>query len=84
MSTPSNGSSLVLVTGRGCHLCARAREVLGALGVTAREVDVQSAEAETLARRGISMMFLPVLTDGARVLAYGRFSPRALSRRLGP
>jgi len=73
---------LVLVTAGGCHLCDHARDVLAELGLTAREVDIDSDEAATLARSGVALPFLPVLLDGERVLAYGRLSERALRRRL--
>jgi len=74
---------LLLVTGEDCHFCERAHEVLAALGVAAREIAVDSDEAATLARRGIPLSFLPVLTDGERAIAYGRFSERRLRRELG-
>jgi glutaredoxin len=73
---------LVLITGRDCHLCERAREVLGSLSLEAREVDVGSDEAHELAASGVPLAMLPVLWDGERVLAYGRFSERALRRRV--
>ena len=73
---------LVLVTGRDCHLCERAHDLLEELGVDARQVDVTSAEAEALARRGIPLSFLPVLTDGEAVIAYGRFSEKRLRKDL--
>src|SRR5581483_3726549 len=44
---------------------------------------VGADEAATLARRGIPLSFLPVLTDGERAIAYGRFSERRLRRELG-
>ena len=75
--------TLILVTGRDCHLCEHGRQVLSGLGVRAREVDVDAAEAASLAARGVPLSFLPVLTDGARVLAYGRFSARRLRKELG-
>ena len=74
----------ILVTTAECALCDRAHEVLAALGVEAREVDVSAPEAADLARSGIPLAFLPVLTDGRRVLAYGRFSERRLRKELGP
>lgn len=73
---------LLFVTGDGCHLCRHGREVLDALGIAAHELDVGSAEAEALAERGIPLAFLPVLTDGERVIAYGRFSERRLRTEL--
>lgn len=71
---------LILVTTDECHFCERARAVLDALGIEAREVKVASREAEALAARGIPLAFLPVLTDGERVIAYGRFSERRLRK----
>lgn len=73
---------LTLISADDCHLCERARAVLDALGVEARDVPVDSDEAAALATRGISLAFLPVLTDGERVIAYGRFSERRLRREL--
>ena len=77
------GRELLLVTTEECHFCARAHEVLAALGVAAREIAIDSDEAAMLAGRGIALSFLPVLTDGERVLAYGRFSEKRLRRELG-
>jgi hypothetical protein len=74
---------LVLVTSPGCHLCAHARSVVAGLSLPAREIDAGSAEAQDLAGRGVPLAFLPVLSDGKRVLAYGRFSARRLQRELG-
>ncbi len=65
-----------------CHLCGHARSVLATLSLPAREVDVQSPEAEALAARGVPLAFLPVLWDGEEVLAYGHFSERRLRRDL--
>lgn len=73
---------LLLVTGHNCHLCGRAREVLGSLSLEAREIDVESSEAHELAASGVPLAMLPVLWDGERVLAYGRFSERALRRKV--
>ena len=73
---------LLLVTAEDCHFCRRAHRLLTSLGVDAREVSVDSDEAATLAARGIPLAFLPVLTDGERVLAYGRFSEKHLRREL--
>lgn len=75
--------ALVFVTGRGCHLCEHGREVLARLDVRAREVDVDGEESEALAARGVPLSFLPVLTDGRRAIAYGRFSERRLRKELG-
>lgn len=80
------GRGLVLVTAQDCHLCTHARGVLERLGgeipFVVREVDVGSDEAQALARAGVPLAFLPVLWDGARVLAYGRLSERRLRREL--
>ena len=76
-------AELILVTTDDCHFCERAHTVLGALGVDARQVPVASPEAEELAARGITLAFLPALTDGERVIAYGRFSERRLRKELG-
>lgn len=74
---------LLFVTSHDCHLCEHGRGVLSVLGLEARELDVESADAHDLAARGIPLAFLPVLTDGERVLAYGRFSEKRLRRELG-
>ncbi len=73
---------LILVTSDDCHFCTRAHAVLDTLGVEVREVPVDSAEAGTLAAHGIALAFLPVLTDGERVIAYGRFSEQRLHKEL--
>lgn len=73
---------LILVTADDCHFCTRAHAVLDTLGVEVRDVSIDSGEAEGLAARGIGLAFLPVLTDGERVIAYGRFSERRLRRDL--
>jgi glutaredoxin len=73
---------LILVTADDCHFCERARTVLDALGVPRREISVDSEEAEALAARGIALSFMPVLTDGTRVIAYGRFSEKRLRKEL--
>lgn len=72
----------MLITAEDCHLCEHAHTVLAALGLEAREVSVDSPEAQLLAQRGLPLAFLPVLTDGERVLAYGRLSERRLRRDL--
>jgi glutaredoxin len=77
-----NERHLLLITAPDCHLCARARAVLAQLSLAAREVDVSSVEAGELAAAGVPLVLLPVLWDGERVLAYGRFSERALRKRL--
>ncbi len=74
---------LILVSKEDCHFCERAHEVLAELGIGAREVSVDSSEASALAERGIALAFLPVLTDGARVIAYGRFSEKHLKKEFG-
>ena len=74
--------TLILVTGDECHLCEHGREVLAALGVVAREIPVESDEAAGLAAQGLPLAFLPVLTDGERVIAYGRFSEKRLRKDL--
>ena len=73
---------LILVTTDDCHFCERARTVLDALGVSRREIAVDSREAEALAERGIALAFMPVLTDGTRVIAHGRFSEERLRKEL--
>ena len=73
---------LLLIIGHDCHLCGRAREVLASLSLEVREVDVESSEAHELAASGVPLAMLPVLWDGERVLAYGRFSERALRRKV--
>jgi len=75
--------TLILVTGDDCHLCEHGLEVLAALGLDARVVDVDDIEAAALAAAGIPLAFLPVLTDGERLIAYGRFSDKRLRRELG-
>lgn len=81
-SSPTSAAVLTLVTQEECHLCEHAHEVLEALGISVREVRVDSAEARALAGRGIPLAFLPVLTDGERVIAYGRFSEKRLRKEL--
>lgn len=73
---------LVYVTGVDCHLCEHGRAVLARLGLTVREIDAESAEAEALGREGIPLSFLPVLLDGGRVIAYGRLSEKRLRKDL--
>ena len=73
---------LVLVTTGDCHFCEHAREVLRELELDPREIDVGSDQAERVAARGIPLGFLPVLTDGERVIAYGRFSATRLRKEL--
>lgn len=76
--------TLILVTGSDCHLCEHGRQVLAALGVDVREVPVDGDEAAALAATGIPLAFLPVLTDGTRPIAYGRFSEKRLRKELSP
>lgn len=76
-------SNLIYVTSVDCHLCDHGRAVLNELQVERREVRSDSVEALELATSGIPLVFLPVLTDGQRVVAYGRFSARRLARELG-
>ena len=73
---------LVLVTSEGCHFCEHAHEVLSGIGVSPREIGVESDEALRLAEAGVPLAFLPVLWDGERVIAYGRFSEKRLRREL--
>jgi hypothetical protein len=77
-------TELTFVTSHECHLCKHSREVLDALGVATREIDVESAEASALAADGVPLAFLPVLWDGARIVAYGRFSQKRLRKELAP
>ena len=73
---------LVLVVSADCHLCDRARGLLARLGLQFREVDLEDDEAAELARRGVPVVFFPVLVDGERVLAYGDISEAELRRAL--
>ena len=73
---------LVLVTKEDCEFCERAQVVLKTLGIEARECSLDSAEARALAARGIPLAFMPVLTDGEHVFAYGRFSEKRLRKEL--
>ncbi len=77
------GKELVFVTSHDCHLCAHGEDVLAHLGLAAREIDIHSDEAQVLADAGAPLSFLPVLWDGARVVAYGRFSEKRLRKELG-
>ena len=77
------GQELVFVTSNDCHLCTHGHYVLERLGLGAREIDVVSDEAQALAGAGAPLTFLPVLWDGNRVVAYGRFSEKRLRRELG-
>lgn len=77
------GQELVFVTSHDCHLCAHGHDVLERLGLGAREIDVSSEEAQELANDGTPLAILPVLWNGTRVVAYGRFSEKRLLRELG-
>jgi hypothetical protein len=79
----ADARELILVTSDDCHFCERAHELLTQLGVQTREVAADSSEAGALASRGLPLAFLPVLSDGERLLAYGRFSEKRLRRELG-
>ncbi len=76
-------SDLLYITAEDCHLCGHSRTVLDQLGIERRELNVDSDEATALAAGGIPLSFLPVLTDGERVVAYGRFSAKRLAAELG-
>lgn len=79
MAATTTGT-LIFVTGEECHLCEHGRDVLAALGIAVREIAVDSDEAAVLAASGIPLAFLPVLTDGERVIAYGRLSEKRLRK----
>jgi glutaredoxin len=72
----------MLVTAGDCRFCEQAHKVLEQLGVEPRELDVAGDEARLLAEQGVPLCFLPVLTDGTRAIAYGRFSERRLRKEL--
>ena len=74
---------LVLITSPDCHLCEHAKAVLRALGLPTRAIDAASDEAQALAEGGVPLAFLPVLWDGERVIAYGRFSEKRLRKEFG-
>ncbi|MEX2645896.1 MAG: glutathione S-transferase N-terminal domain-containing protein [Gaiellaceae bacterium] len=80
---PAMTETLILVTGDDCHLCEHGRRVLAVLGLDAHEVEVDGDEAAALAARGVPLAFLPVLTDGTRLIAYGRLSEKRLRKELG-
>lgn len=75
-------SRLTLVAADDCRLCDRAHDMLAVLGVVVDEIGVDTNEARALADRGIPLAFLPVLTDGEHVIAYGRFSEKRLRKEL--
>ena len=74
--------ALVLVVSADCTLCERARALLGRLGISFREVDLTDEEAYDLARRGVPVIFFPVLVDGEQVVAYGDISEAELRHAL--
>jgi len=75
-------TELVYVTAEDCHFCEHGRAVLDELGVERTEIRADSEGAAALAGQGIPLSFMPVLTDGRRVIAYGRFSAKRLRREL--
>ena len=75
-------TGLIYVTTDDCHLCEHGREVLDTLGIERREISDDSEEAATLAASGIPLSFMPVLTDGRHVIAYGRLSEKRLLKEL--
>jgi len=82
VTSAARPNDLILITTKDCHFCRRAHEVLEVLDVAAREIGVDSDEAAGLAAHGIPLAFMPVLTDGERVVAYGRFSEKRLRKEL--
>lgn len=76
-------SELIYVTADDCHLCEHGRQVLDRLGIARREIGSDSQELEALAAAGIPLSFLPVLTDGERLIGYGRLSEKRLRKELG-
>ena len=75
-------TELVFITTDDCHFCEHGRDVLDELGVERREIADSSDEAAALAASGVPLSFMPVLTDGSRVVAYGRFSAKHLRKEL--
>ncbi len=73
---------LVLVVSADCTLCDRARRLLERVEIPYREVDLADDEASELARRGVPVIFFPVLVDGERVIAYGDISEAELRHGL--
>ena len=68
----------MLYTGRGCHLCDRARETLAAEGVAFDEVDITDVPELEAAYRE----WLPVVEiDGERAFVY-RIPVETLRRKL--
>lgn len=76
-------TELIYVTTEDCHFCEHGRNVLDSLGIEHREISDGSDEASALAAAGIPLAFMPVLTDGVRVIAYGRLSEKQLRKQLG-
>jgi hypothetical protein len=75
-------NELVFITTDDCHFCEHGRGVLDSLGVERREIADSSDEAAALAASGIPLSFMPVLTDGSRVVGYGRLSAKRLRKEL--
>jgi glutaredoxin len=75
-------TELVFITTEDCHFCEHGRDVLDELGVERREIADSSDEAAALAASGVPLSFMPVLADGSRVVAYGRFSAKHLRKEL--
>ena len=75
-------SELVFITTEDCHFCEQGRGVLDALGVERREIADSSDEAAALAASGIPLAFMPVLTDGQNMIAFGRLSAKRLRKQL--
>ena len=71
-------TDLVLVVSADCRLCDKARALLTRLGHSFREVDLADEEAADLARRGVPVVFFPVLVEGEHVVAYGDISEAEL------
>jgi hypothetical protein len=63
-------------------ICASTGTTASALGVETHEIDVESADAEALAARGVPLAFLPVLWHGQRVVAHGHLSEKQLRKEL--
>jgi len=84
LATEMTDADLILVTAEDCHLCEHAHGVLTRLGVAPREISVDSDEAVTLAAAGVPLVILPVLVEGGRLVAHGRFSEKRLRKELAP
>lgn len=74
----------VLVVSPDCRLCDRARELLRRLEIPFREIDLADDEAAELARKGIPVVFFPVLLDGDRLVAYGDIREADVLSALAP